>query len=175
MAKITVAFADKGYAETIAGILSENGYDVFRICTSISEVMRAFGICEDGILVCGFRLKDGTAEQAAEDLGEMTEILMLARHDQCEYPENKRIFRLTLPIRKEVLLSSVDLLSQLHYQKLPHRGRKENETVRKAKKYLMEYRGMTEKEAHQFIQKTSMNRGLRMEQVALQILGGTEK
>lgn len=174
MARFTVAFADRGMAETIAGILSENGFDVFHVCTGTGEVLRAFNQCEDGILVSGYKLKDGTAEQLAENLNDAAEILVLAKRSQLELLENRRIFRLALPLKKEALLSSADLLVQLHYQKLPHRDPVRNEVIREAKEYLMKQRNMTESQAHQFIQKMSMRSGLRMEQIARQILDSAE-
>ena len=170
MAKFTVAFADTAQAERISQILRENGYDVFRVCTNGSEVIRAFSTCEDGIVICGTRLTDYTAGQLAETLGDNVEMLVLGRPEQLSMIDNRNIFKLSLPLRKEALLSTADILSQLHYQKLPHRTQTQDETVTRAKQLLMQKHGMSEKQAHQFIQKTSMRNGMKMEQTARHIL-----
>ncbi len=170
MTKITVAFADKKLAEAIASILSPQGYEVFRICTSAAEVLRAFSVCEDGLLITGFRLSDKTVESLLNDLNEKIQILVLDKSEMLELIESRRIFRLQLPIRKEALLSSVEILVQLHYQKLPHRTGSQADAVAKAKEILMNRYDMSEEQAHRFLQKTSMQQGIKMSAAAEYII-----
>lgn len=51
-----------------AALLEGAGFPVLRTCASGNEVMRAFTLCQDGILVCGARFADATAEQVLADL-----------------------------------------------------------------------------------------------------------
>lgn len=169
MAKITIAFAERKFADAVAEILSGNGFELFRICTSADEVIRAFHTCEDGILVTGYRLKDRTAKELLEDLGDTAEVLILGTHEQLERINAAEAFKLQLPLKKEALLSAVEILAQLHYRNMPHRSEEDSKVVEQAKEVLMK-RGMSEHEAHKFLQKTSMRFGLRMEQTAKRIL-----
>lgn len=170
MARITVAFADKKQAEAIASILSPQGYEVFRICTSAAEVLRAFSLCEDGLLISCFRLSDRTIESLSGDLNERIQILVLDKSEMLDLIESRRIFRLPIPIRKEALLSSVEILLQVHYQNLPHRTGRQADAVARAKEILMNRYDMSEAQAHKFLQKTSMQRGMKMSAAAEYII-----
>lgn len=170
MAKIAVAFADRAYGENIARILSESGYQVSRVCTSGSEVLRLFHVLQDGVLVCGFRLKDRLVDQLAADLGDHIEILCLSKPQQLDMIETKGIVKIPLPVSKSAFCEAVESLMRLHYDNLPHRSDAADLSVRQAKQYLMKEDGMSEQEAHRFLQKTSMRHGIPMRTVAEIIL-----
>ena len=174
MAKITVCFSRIDTAEQIAGILRDSGYEIARVCTSGDEVIRTYSTYQDGILVSGYRLNDRLLESFAEDLNENIEILCLAKPEQLNQIASKRIFRLPLPSSRPVIQAAVEMMIQLHYQKLPSREPKTSELIIKAKEYLIETKGFTEPQAHRFMQRQSMRFGIRMELVAKRILENRE-
>lgn len=175
MAKYVVAFRDRLTADSVASMLRECGYEVVRICTSGNEIKRAFGMIQDGILICGPRFKDRTLDQITKDLNEHVEILCIAKPEPGASAISSRIFRLTPPVKKSVLAAWADMLIQLHYQKLPHREDTDQERINEAKKKVMKERNLTEAEAHRHLQKLSMKLGIPMPQVADMILNrGTE-
>ena len=170
MAKIIVAFAEKQTARQIAQGLETAGIEVFHICATGNEVMRAFNICEDGVLVCGARFPDRTADQLAWDLGERVLILVAGRPEQLELCEQPALYTLQTPFSMRELAASVHMLLQMHYKRLPHRSGGEKELVERAKEALMREKGLTEQEAHAFLQKESMRLGAKMQDCARAVL-----
>ncbi|MBQ6487612.1 MAG: ANTAR domain-containing protein [Solobacterium sp.] len=170
MAKFVVAFRDRDTAEKIASLLRDSGYEVIKVCTDGDDVKRTFHRIHDGILISGYRLKDRLLPRVAEDLDDHAEVLALVRADDTDLSGTSGIFVQKLPVSRSELAQWADMLSQLHDHKMPRRDKESQETVSLAKQKLMEERGMTEREAHRYLQRTSMRLGLRMEQTADRIL-----
>ena len=175
MAKFVVAFRDRVTADSIASLLRESGYEVIRVCTAGDEIKRAFGMIQDGILICGPRFKDRTLDRILEDLNEHVEVLCIAKTEASSGIRSSRIFHLAPPVHRSVLAAWADMLIQLHYQKLPRREDTDRQRIEEAKRKVMEELNLTEAEAHRHLQKLSMRLGIRMPQVAEVILkDGTE-
>ena len=172
MAKIIVAFADPRKCEQIASVLEASGLRVFRSCATGSEVMRAFDACHDGILVCGTRFPDRTADELAYDLGEQVLMLALGKPDQLEMCEHRSLFKLAAPFSRGELTSAVNMLVQLHYMRMPRRSPEEKKLIDSAKALLMSSGGYTEQQAHQALQRMSMRLGIKMTESARRILNG---
>ena len=171
MAKIIVAFSDRQLARQISQGLEAAGAEVFRVCATGGEVMRAFALCQDGVLVCGTRFPDGTADALAWDLGKRALVLAVGKAEQIELCEHPDLFTLKTPFSLRELTASVNMLVQLHYKRLPHRAGAEKGLVDQAKEKLMREKGMTEAEAHQYLQKESMRRGVKMTDSARDVVG----
>ena len=172
MAKIIVAFAEEQQCAKIAGALEESGLSILRRCSSGAEVMRALNLCEDAVLVCGTKFADRTADSLAEDMGDQALMLVVGRPERLALCESVNAFRLASPFGRAELVSSVRMLLQLHDMRKPRRGDAEKELIERAKRQLMEQRGLTEAQAHQTLQRASMNLGLRMTECARRILNG---
>ena len=175
MAKFVVAFRDRADAESVASLLRESGYEVIRVCTAGDEIKRAFGMIQDGILICGPRFRDRTLDQILEDLNEHVEVLCISKAEASAGIRSSRVFHLAPPVRKSLLAAWADMLIQLHYQKLPRRENSDRQRIDEAKRKVMEELNLTEAEAHRHLQRLSMRLGIRMPQVAEVILrDGTE-
>lgn len=171
MAKIITAFRDRQTARQIAAALEASGLSVFRVCATGNEVMRAFNQCSDGILICGTAFADRTVDSLCEDLGERALVLAVGRPehlDNCEYPA---LFRLASPFSRSELIASVNMLAQLHAQRLPRRSGEERALVERAKQKLMDEQHITEEQAHRLLQSESMRRGVKMTESARRVLG----
>ena len=171
MAKIITAFGDRQIARQIAGALEASGLSVFRVCVTGNEVMRAFNQCNDGILVCGTSFADRTVDSLCEDLGERALVLVVGKPERlnnCEYPA---LFRLASPFSRSELIASVNMLVQLHAQRLPRRSGEDRALVERAKKKLMDEQHITEDQAHRLLQSESMRRGIKMTESARLVLG----
>ena len=57
----------------------------------------------------------------------------------------------------------------------PRRSEGEQELIRQAKAVLMDRSGMSEEQAHRYLQKKSMNSGARLTQTAQLVLDGTQQ
>lgn len=170
MVNIIVAFPKADTTAQYAGILEEAGHPVFRLCTSGSEVKRALNQCYDGIVLCSSRLPDATADALAWDLGVRALMLVAGKPAQlalCEHPD---IFRLELPCSKGELTSSVNILVQLYRMRLPRRSEGEKQLIMQAKQVLMLEHDMTEMQAHRYLQKSAMDRGMKLTDYAALLL-----
>lgn len=170
MVKIIVAFPSEERCAQFSTALEESGFSVFRSCTSGSEVKRTLNQCHDGIVICACRLPDCTADSLAWDLGSHAMLLVAGRPQQLEMCEHPDIFRLESPFSKGELASAVSMLVQMYQMKLPKRTKAENEIVNSAKAQLIEKRGMTEPEAHRYLQQQAMNRGMKLTDYASKVL-----
>ena len=156
----------------ISSALEESGIPIFRRCCSGAEVLRALNVCDDGVVVCGTKFADRTADELAEDVSEEALLLVVGRPERLALCENTNLFRLESPFGRAELVSSVRMLLQLHDMRKPRRADDEKELIELAKRRLMEDRGLTEAQAHQTLQRASMNLGLRMTECARRILNG---
>ena len=172
MAKIIVAFADPGLCERMAGALEGAGMPVFRRCLSGAEAMRALNQCEDGVLVCAPMLRDRTADELVADAGEQALVLVAGKPERLALCESPNVFRLAWPFGRAELVSAVRMLLQLHDMRKPRRGGDERELIERAKRRLMDERGLSEEQAHRMLQRASMNLGIKMIEGARRILNG---
>lgn len=170
MVKIIVAFASDEKCAHFAGVLEEAGHTVFRRCTSGSEVRRALNQYDDSIVVCACRLGDCTADELAWDMNEKALMLAVGRPQQLQNCEHPNIFKLTLPCSKGEINSAVGMLIQLHQKRAPRRSREQEAQIDLAKQALIKHRGMDEVQAHRYLQRGAMNRGMKMIDYAALIL-----
>ena len=173
MARLLVAFADRQLARQIAQGLEAAGLPVFRVCSTANDARRAFNLCDDGVLICQARFPDSTADQLANDLGNRALLLAVGRAEQLGACEHPNVYTLSAPFNMRELIASANMLLQTHYKQLPHRGSDEKTLIDRAKTALMRARGLSEPEAHAWLQKESMRSGESMLRCAQRILQGT--
>ena len=172
MAKIIVAFAEEQQCRQVAHALEESGMPILRRCSSGAEVLRALNLWEDAVLVCGTKFADCTADALAEDMSDEALMLVVGRPERLALCESMNVFRLASPFGRAELVSSVRMLLQLHDMRKPRRDGDAKELIERAKYLLMERKGLSEAQAHQTLQRASMNLGLRMTECARRILNG---
>ena len=126
-------------------------------------------------VICGFKLPDEPAEALFEDLPPTCSMLIVAVQGMLDLCQNDDIFRLASPVRRGDLVASVRLLLQMGHRLekfvRPQRSQEEEELIQSAKELLMDRNGMTEEQAHRFLQKKSMDSGVKMAQTARLVLG----
>ena len=174
MEKVIVAFESEKSCVRISELLEASGTASCLVCRSGAEVKRLVGKQRIFTIVCGFKLSDGVSQSLYEDLPDTCSMLMVAPQNQLELCENEDIFKLAAPVSKGDLLSSVRMLLRFGHRlekfTRPQRSTEEQELIRQAKELLMESRDMTEEQAHRFLQKRSMDNGLKMVQTARMVL-----
>lgn len=170
MANVIIAFATEEQCARCAAALEAGGIPVSWRCTSFGSVKRAFDLCGDGVLVSACRLPDGTVDDLAWDLGERAIVVAMGKATQLRNCEHPKLFRLCIPCSRDELTSAVNMLLQLQRMRLPHRSEEEKQIVAKAKARLMDQFSMTEPEAHHYLQKNAMDRGLKLTDLAAKIL-----
>ncbi len=167
MDRIVVAFAHEEARRRILRLLESGGYAVAGACASGAEVLRAAGKLDGAAVVCGFRLRDMTAPELAADLGAETGVLVIASAANLDLCQGENLYRLPVPASRADLYASLDtLLRQRRRRPPPARQEEAQRLIRRAKELLMDVNRMSEAEAHRFLQKRSMDAGLRLEQTA---------
>lgn len=172
--KIVVAFENEATCRRVSEMIESSGIASCISVHSCGEVKRITNKSRINIVVCGYKLADGSAESLYEDLPPICSMLMVASTAQLEMVDEE-IFRLPAPISRGSLVASVQMMFQINrrlskYVK-PRRSDEDQHIVEQAKRLLMERHDMTEEQAHRFIQKKSMDSGAKMVQTAQMILG----
>ena len=175
MIKIIVAFAKDEQCARIASALESAGLGVFRRCTSAGEVKQAFNQCGDGILITSCKLPDSTSDALAWDLGDKALILAVGSPAQLELGDHPGIFKLAFPCSKGELTSAVSMLLQLYRMRLSTRSAADKQIIERAKERLCRLKGMTEPQAHRFLQKSAMDRSMKLSDFAAKILEMSEQ
>ncbi len=172
MDSIIVAYERQANCDRVRRILEDTGGFSCVVCRSGAQVRRMANRMRSGLVICGFKLLDESCESIYNDLPGGYVMLMTASPAQLELCEAKDIFKLPLPAHSLELITSVRLLSQLAAARIPpaERGQEEQELVDRAKQLLMEHYGMNEEQAHRLLQRRSMDSGVRLADIARQVL-----
>lgn len=161
---IIAAFSLQAWQDRLSALLQRLGLMV-RKCTSGNEVLR-MALFEPSLILCGTRLTDMSAIQLAQKVGTTTKIIVIGKPASVlELLPNMQL--LPVPV------SSAQLLATIHtYLSAPPplSLKDRNELINQAKSLLMTSRGMTEQQAHRYLQKTSMNNSRRLTAVAEMIV-----
>ena len=165
MDRIVVAFANEEAQRRIARLLESDGVSPAGCFFSGADAIRAIRQLGGGIVVCGFKLRDMTAQ----DLATLLVVSSAANLDFCE---GENLFKLATPAARSDFFASLDLLRRLESRShpRPHRAEEEQRLIRQAKALLMDINRMPEAEAHRFLQKRSMDTGTRLAEAAQHII-----
>ena len=165
-------------------MLRSHGYPLVRRCRYASQVMQlASEIEEGGLVICPSRLSDRSAMELKSYLSPAFRMIVLVSHKNditeiYEYDDDfgQDVVTLTTPVPPLHFLETVELMLGTRHGSLgprpPRRTDEEDRMICEAKTNLMERNGMTEQQAHRFIQKRSMTLSQKMADVALSILNG---
>ena len=177
MEKIIVAFESRKSCDRVREILESSGVATCIVCHSASEVKRTVHSQRISTVVCGFKLPDQSSEDLFADLPNNCAMLMVAVQNLLDMCQTHDIFKLASPVSRSDLNASVRMLQQMGHRLerfvRPQRSGEERDIINEAKAVLMERHGMTEEQAHRFLQKSSMDSGSKMVQTAKLVLGGS--
>ena len=172
MNHVIVAFESEGASKRVCEMLTAASVPVRAACRTGAEVIRLVRYMGGGVVVCGVKLSDTTADRLYEDLDGQVYVLAVGKPEQLDMCDNPRVFRLPLPVNRYDLSASVRMLEQL--EEMSRRDvrppQDELETIRRAKLWMMEHEGLSEEEAHRRLQRQSMTARRRMAEVAASIL-----
>lgn len=168
MARIVIASPSEASRTQLNRLLASSGYAVYRLCVSEGELRRTLTECEDGIvLISGMQPDD-----IAADFGNSFQFLLIGRPETLNACESPLVFKLSYPCPGNAVLGAVEMLSQLHYMRLPHRQGRDRALVEDAKHLLMTQYQIDEPEAHRRMQQYAMRHGIKMTDYAAQLLQG---
>lgn len=172
--EIILAFSKEEVTATIVKMLGAGGLRVHGVCRSAAEALRIAADVKRTLIITGFKLPDMTAEQLFSELSPDVGMIVIAKGQQRELIANDDIMFMPLPVSKDELCRAVSIASGRlsgEWKKPPRPVRTEEEKriVEQAKAFLMEKHMMSEMQAHRFIQKQSMDNGLKFIDMARRI------
>lgn len=158
MRQIVVAFERQSNCDRLREALESTGEFSCLTCRSAAQVKRTVAKLRLDLVVCGFKLTDESCETLYFDLPQRCAMLMVAPQAQLELCAAPGIFKLPAPVGRGSLLASVRMLAQMAQtsQAPARRSWEEKELVAQAKALLMEQDGMTEAEAHRWLDRKSV-------------------
>ena len=175
METVIVAFEGEKTCHRIREILENAGAASCLLCHSAAEVKRLVHKQYISTVISGFKFPDDSAEGLFEDLPPSCAMLLLAVQSQLDLCGNEDIFKLASPVSKGDLIASVRMLIQMSHRLerfvRPRRTQEEKALIDQAKAVLMDRHGMTEEQAHRFLQKQSMDSGAKLLDTARLVLG----
>lgn len=174
--KVIVAFENDKNCWHIKEILEATGTAACIVCRSAAEVKRVVNKQHITAVVCGYKFPDESAESLFDDLPDTCAMLMMARQNLLDLCGSGDIFQLAAPASKSDVVASVRMLLQMGRRLerfvRPRRSEEERALIGRAKTLLMDRHGMTEEQAHRFLQKKSMDSGAKLVQTAQMVLEG---
>lgn len=177
MEQIIVVFSRHENAVNIRNILTRNGMDVFGVGTTGAQALQYAEACDGGVVISSYRLQDMIYSELRDYLPDTFELLLVASADKVDMCEEEGVVGLPLPMKVYDLLNTVEMMLanmrqeiQRKKQKRKVRTKEDQRYIDEAKALLMERNGMTEAEAHKYIQKNSMDSGNTLAETARMIL-----
>lgn len=176
---VIIALQNLETANKVENLISDAGYRVLAICNSGNDLIRKCMSLEPQIIIIGYRLTDMTILDVYNSLSDKCSFLAIVNETYRSFvQEQTDIFCISNPISKVVLVNSLDIIFQSNKKvsKLIERVNKlentmeERKIIEKAKGILMEREQLTEREAFRYIQKSSMDTGSKMVDVAGSII-----
>ena len=179
MEKLLLVFETEKTGSRIKEMIETAGLAECFLCHSAAEAKRLVHSKSIFAAVCGYKFQDETAESLFEDLPDSCYGLVLAPQSILVLIGNERLFKLVAPVSRGDLLAAVGMLLQASAQEdrtvRSGRTRKERETIDAAKQLLIAQMSMSEEQAHRYLQKRSMDSGIKMFKTAHMVLDGSWK
>ena len=177
MASIIVVLGAQQEARKIKNLLVQNGYAEVFVCASGAQALLCMDDLDAGVVISGFKLVDMMYSELMENLPAQFRLLLLASECNLALRADEDVMSLAYPFRVSDLLGTVELmLGSVTYPKKKPQGTKQKRTpqeeamIRDAKALLMNRNNMSEKEAHRYIQKCSMDTSRSFVETARMIL-----
>lgn len=167
MKDIIVAYPAKETALKLRALLENEGFHVSYVCALGSSVLNIAQNINEGVIVCASILSDMSAGVLAENLPAGFDVIALSRNGKEDFMGN--LINLPLPVNRDEFVHTVAVLVS---SRSSFTGRKndENEIISNAKIVLMNEMGITETQAHKYLQQESMKSGKKLVDLAKKII-----
>lgn len=168
---IIVALSNEEAALKLKSILINSEYNVIAVCTYGNELLRAVSQFSPSIIISGYKFKDMTLLNIYQNIGDEYSFLAIVNEPYKSFVQDETdIFCISSPINNNLLINSLDIIyqSQRKVKKLKDKVSylenklSERKLIEKAKGIIMSKKNFTENEAFRYIQKNSMDKGMKM-------------
>ena len=183
---VLVVSAAEKVSSALISLLPEHRFSPVRLVRSISAAQRAWSERAYDLVIVNTPLPDGTGSRFAIDISSSSEavVLVLAHADVLGELSDKLsdhgVYTLEKPTSEAALLQSLDWMASTR-ERLRRLGKKvvsfeekmaEIRLINRAKWVLISEHGMSEPEAHRFLEKQAMDRGITKAKLAGEIVAG---
>ena len=177
MVGIIVVFPSKENAVNVRNLLARYGMEAVGVCTTGAKALQYADAVDEGIVVCGYKMKDMMYTELREYLPKDFEMLLIASPEKWAGESMDGVVCLSMPLKVYDLMNTMEMLLQTMERRRrkrkaerKNRNPKQREVIARAKELLMNRNHMSEEEAHRYLQKCSMESGTNMVETAEMVL-----
>lgn len=177
MAGCIVAFPREEDVRTIRSVLVRNGFSVIGTALSGASALSLSEYADSGIMICAFQFRDMVYTELRRELGSGWGMILVCNPSRLPEGVEEGVIHLQVPLRTSELVRTVrDTEETLQRKRRSRRGKPEERTekemqdIASAKAFLADRKGLTEAEAHRYLQKLSMETGRTLPETAQMIL-----
>lgn len=167
MKEIIIVYPVKEVALQLRSMLESEGFHVSYVCARGSSALGIAQGLSEGVIVCASILSDMSAGILAENLPVGFDIVALSRNGVESYMGN--LISLPLPVNRAEFINTVAILVSSRSGFTRRQGN-DNEIISNAKTIIMNRQGITETQAHKYLQKKSMSSGKKLIELAKEII-----
>ena len=188
MRSIMLAFASPEAASKIKNALVSAGLPVRQVCSNGANLLQqAMLLDAGGVIILPPRLPDMSVPDLLSRLPDTFDLLVLQSGSQrADYDQLPGLTKLEMPIPSSLLIETVGNLletrsptgrsrrqgftDQNAQAPVHKRTSTEEQLLRTAKQRLMSERQLSEEQAHRYLQRRSMETGVRLTEIARRVL-----
>ena len=177
MTNIIVLFPKIEDAKNVRNLLVRHGFQVPAVCTTGAQALASANGLGDGIVVCGYKYPDMMFSELQALLPSHFEMLLLASQRVWGEYGRDGVVCVSMPLKVHELVSTLEMMAagiewrrKRRRAKPRERSEEDRKVLEEAKGLLMERNGMSEEEAHRYIQKCSMDSGTNLVETAEMVL-----
>ncbi|MBQ9299158.1 MAG: ANTAR domain-containing protein [Clostridia bacterium] len=164
METVVIVSASEKTRDQLFWALSACGIRVYQCCKTESGLRHILAQGGEGLAIVAGRVPAGLIEGLLWDYGDRLRLLVLSSDAPAYSQDPDRLCYMPLPVSARQVADAV--AAMLRQSGFSGALGKRRENVEAAKAILMRRRGMTEPEAHHFLQQYAMNHGEKMADVA---------
>lgn len=173
--QIIVVFPKMQDAKNIMNAIVKQGFDVVLATTTGAQAISKANELDGGVIISGYKLTDMYYADLYEYLPKGFELILMASKAKLDNCYNNSIVCVEMPVRMRELIETLNMVAY-RYEKQKKKKKKlerkaaDKAIIERAKAVLMERNHMSEEEAHYYLQKTSMDAGTALVEVAEMVL-----
>ncbi len=176
---VCLCAANKPFLQKLSGILQQHAIPVLGVAFTDDMAIRLCHNLYPDVLVTHQFLSNGSGFVAAEALLGHTPAIVLCQRGEADYPATEGINTMYLPVNASELLRKIDEVGEYgralrlatHQMKLTE----QRDVISRAKEKLMQLHGMTEPQAHAYLQRISMDERMKLYEAAQKVLQRLEE
>ncbi len=171
---VCLAAANRPFLQKLTKVLLQHSVPVLGVAYTDDMAVRMCHSMYPDVLVTHQHLRSGSGFVAANALLGQTPAIVLCPRSEADYPAPGDVQTLYLPVNASVLLNRIEQLSgygrALRMVSQHLKLTEQRDLIAQAKSQLMHQHGMSEPQAHAYLQRISMDRRIKLYEAAQTVL-----